>query len=211
MGPVKFPACYRGNFCVRQKVDLKRKFFVTVFRSSIKNCRILDSSWPITYEYKHDYAQIATYKYRYRSHLLGKRVMLGTINIQMRIFFFKALGYSVFKNWSLIPVTRLFLCMEWSSQELTRELKVYRLLFKVDVENYSRYHFFLQNSCRSKKAFNPILRLGGENWAYRQYSAGNLRTALSKTFNHWQNGHKKCLRRDRYSYVFWILSRSRGD
>ena len=68
--------------------------------------------------------------------------MLGTINIQMRIFFFKALGYSVFKNWSLIPVTRLFLCMEWSSQELTRELKVYRLLLKVDVENYSRYHFF---------------------------------------------------------------------
>lgn len=95
MGPVKFPACYRGHFCVRQKVDLKRKFFVTVFRSSIKNCRILDSSWLITYEYKHDYAQIATYKYRYRSHLRGKRVMLGTLNIQMRIFFFKALGYSV--------------------------------------------------------------------------------------------------------------------
>lgn len=77
--------------------------------------------------------------------------MLGTINIQMRIFFFKALGYSVFKNWSLIPVTRLFLCMEWSSQELTRELKVYRLLLKVDVENYSRYHFFFYKTAAGAK------------------------------------------------------------
>lgn len=215
MGPVKFPACYRGNFCVRQKIDMKRKFFVTVFRSSIKNCRILDSSWPITYEYKHDYAQIATYKYRYRSHLLGKRVMLGTINIQMRIFFFKALGYSVrseklVSHSSNSPVS--LYGVVFSRTYTWTGLKVYRLLLKVDVENYLRYHFFfLQNSCRSKKAFNPILRLGGENWAYRQYSAGNLRTTLSKTFNHWQNGHEKCLRRDRYSYVFWILSRSRGD
>lgn len=213
MGPVKFPACYRGNFCVRQKIDLKRKFFVTVFRSSIKNCRILDSSWPITYEYKHDYAQIATYKYRYRSHLLGKRVMLGTINIQMRIFFFKALGYSVrseklVSHSSNSPVS-LYGVVFSRTYTWTQSISFVTQswcwkLFKVSL-------FFLQNSCRSKKAFNPILRLGGENWAYRQYSAGNLRTALSKTFNHWQNGHEKCLRRDRYSYVFWILSRSRGD
>ena len=155
MGPVKFPACYRGNFCVRQKIDLKRKFFVTVFRSSIKNCRILDSSWPITYEYKHDYAQIATYKYRYRSYLLGKRVMLGTINIQMRIFFFKALGYSV-RSEKLVShsVTRLFLCMEWSSQELTRELKVYRLLLKVDVEKLFKVSlFFFTKQLPEQKGF----------------------------------------------------------
>ena len=35
--------------------------------------------------------------------------------------------------------------MEWSSQELTRELKVYRLLLKVDVEKLFKVSLFFFN------------------------------------------------------------------